>query len=140
MSEDVIIEEMEAESSVSGEQRNLLTHPRAKSRSWQFFGFRTDSDGMILDKKKVFCRLCSTSLPYYGNTTNLEYHIKKFHPDHVKDIEDSAGKEKDTADTGKAKKQLTLQGSLNKVKPYPKSSKRHHKLVNAVGGFICFGL
>ena len=121
LSEDVIIEETEAESSVSGEQRNLLTHPRAKSKCWQFFGFRTDSDGTILDKKKVFCRLCSTSLPYCGNTTNLAYHI-------------------DIADTAKAKKKLTLQGSLYKVKPYPKSSQRHHKLVNAVGEFICFGL
>jgi len=37
-------------------------------------------------------------------------------------------------------KQLSLPGSVTKLKPYPKSSQRYQKLVNAVGEFICHGL
>ena len=36
--EDIIIEEAEAESSLSEEQQNILTHPKEKSKCWRFFG------------------------------------------------------------------------------------------------------
>ena len=73
----------------------MLTHPRAKSKCWRFFGFRTDDNGKIAEKKQVHCRLCSVSLSYSGNTTNLAYHIRKHHPEHLKDIEESGTKRKD---------------------------------------------
>ena len=59
----------------------------------------------------------------------------------MKDIEESGIKQKDnseTSDTGS--KQLSLQATLNKVKPYLKDSHRHQILINAVGEFICYGL
>jgi len=59
--EDITIEEAEAESSLSEEQQDLLTHPKGKSKCWWFFGFHTDSDGMMVDKNKTLCQLCSTS-------------------------------------------------------------------------------
>ena len=70
-----ITEEAETEFTVSSEQPNLLAHPKVKSKCWQFFGFRTESDGTIVDTEKIVCKLCSTTLSYHGNTTNLAYHI-----------------------------------------------------------------
>ena len=73
----------------------------------------------------------------------MKYHIQKHHPEHLKDIEESVTKEKNTdcSETSKSGfKQLSLQATLNKVEPYPKDSQRHQMLVNAVGEFICYGL
>lgn len=83
--------------------------------------------------------MCSTSIPYSGNTTNLSYHVRKYHPVHVKHIEDSVAKGRcECSEPGL--KQLSLQAILNKVKTYPKDSQRHQFLVDAVGKFICYGL
>ena len=125
------------------QQQNLLSHPRGKSKSWRFFGFRVDDDGKITDMKQILCRLCSAGLSYSGNTTNMKYHIQKHHPEHLKDIDESS-KERDTdhdaASSGSGFKQLPLQAALNKVKPYSKDSQRYKTMVNAVGEFICYGL
>ena len=118
----------------------MLTHPRAKSKCWRFFGFCIDDNGKIAEKKQVHCRLCSITLSYSRNTTNLAYHIQKHHPEHLKDrrIWNKQKDDSETSDTGL--KQLSLQATLNKVKPYPKDSHRHQIPVNAVGEFICYGL
>ena len=70
-------------------------------------------------------------------------HIKKFHLDHIKDIEESSRGTGNRAKTSIAKsglRQLSFQGSLNKVKSYPKNSPRYRTLLRAVVEFICFGL
>ena len=105
----------------SSEQQNLSTHPRAKNKCGWFlvFALMTMKNGKIAEKKQVHCRLCST-LSYSRDTMNLAYHIWKHHPDHLKDIEECS-------DTGL--KELPLQATLNKVKPYPKDSHRHQILV-----------
>ena len=93
--EKLLSEEVEVDctsGSDSSEQQQLLTHPRAKSKCWRFFGFRTDDNGKIAEKKQLHCRLCSITLSYSGNTTNLAYHIQKHHPEHLKDIEESGTK------------------------------------------------
>ena len=142
-SEDLITKKSEVTCTGSGQQKNLLGHPRGKSKCWRFFRFRTDDDGKIIDKNQVLCWLCPASLSYSGNTTNIKYHIQKHHPEHSKDIDESVTKEKNTdcSETSESGfKQLSLQATLNKVKPYPKDSQRHQMLVNAVGEFICYGL
>ena len=59
----------------------------------------------------------------------------------MEDIEESGTKEKDSSETsGTSLKQLSLQSTLNKVKPYWKDGHRHQVLVNAVGEFICYRL
>ena len=83
----------------SSAQQHLLTHPRAKSKCWRFFGFHTDDNGKIAEKKIVHCRLCSITLSYSGNTTNLAYHIWKHHHKHLKDIKESETKWKDDSET-----------------------------------------
>ena len=143
--ENLLAEETEVDctpGSDSSEQQHLLTHPRAKSNCWGFFGFCIDENGKIAEKKQVHCRLCSIILLYSRNTTNLVYHIRKHHPKHLKNIKESGTKQKDdseTSDTGL--KQLSLQASLNKVMPYLKDPHRHQILVNAaVREFIYYGL
>ena len=105
------------------------------------FWFLHYDNGKIAEKKQVHSRLCSITLSYSGNTTNLAYHTKIHHPKHLKDIKESGTKQKDdseTSDTGI--KQLLLQATINNVKPYPKDSHRYQILVNVGGEFICYGL
>ena len=53
--------------------------PSGKSKVWQYFGFKTDEKGTILNKKEVLCQKCEQRLPYSGNTTNLTHHLKYCH-------------------------------------------------------------
>lgn len=55
--------------------------PHARSEVWSYFGFIADDDGEIHDKKKTICKICTTTLCYSGNTTNLFTHLKAMHPD-----------------------------------------------------------
>lgn len=59
----------------------LVAHPRAKSKVWKYFGFDTNSEGCILQWKKIYCRICMAQIAYSGNTSNLSYHLEKNHPD-----------------------------------------------------------
>jgi len=57
----------------------LIALPSGKSKVWQHFGFKVDSQEKIINKKEVVCRKCEQLLPYSGNTTNLTYHLKQYH-------------------------------------------------------------
>ncbi|KAM6892681.1 polyprenol dehydrogenase isoform 1-T1 [Lycodopsis pacificus] len=58
----------------------LVSHPRAKSKVWKYFGFDTDANGFILHWKRIYCRVCMSQIAYSGNTSNLMYHLEKNHP------------------------------------------------------------
>jgi hypothetical protein len=47
----------------------------ARSEVWKHFGFKVDLNGVILNKKEVFCRNCSNAIKFNGNTTNLNSHL-----------------------------------------------------------------
>ncbi len=60
----------------------LLPLEGSKSAGWSNFGFPAQGGRIILEKKnrkKVYCKLCSTSIKYSGNTTNLHFHLKEHH-------------------------------------------------------------
>lgn len=59
---------------------NLVTHPRAKSKVWKYFGFDTDANGCILHWKRIYCCICMNQMVYSGNTSNFSYHLEKNHP------------------------------------------------------------
>ena len=61
----------------------LVSLPNAKSKAWEYFGFPGDSKGKIIDKKKVYCKLCkpTVAISYSTNTSNLMYHLLKRHPE-----------------------------------------------------------
>uniref|UniRef100_A0A087Y3Q6 Uncharacterized protein n=1 Tax=Poecilia formosa TaxID=48698 RepID=A0A087Y3Q6_POEFO len=53
-----------------------------KADVWAYFGFKKkDSD--FMDKTLAVCKLCHTSVKNSGNTTNLQAHLKRHHPDKV---------------------------------------------------------
>ena len=58
---------------------NLIPLPSGKSKVWRYFGFRTDGTGTILNRREVVCKVCSRTLPYSGNMTNLIHHLKHSH-------------------------------------------------------------
>ena len=53
---------------------------KAKSDVWESFGlYKREGGSGDLDKTKVICRQCRTELKYQGNTTNLKYHLSRYH-------------------------------------------------------------
>ena len=56
----------------------LVAFPTGKSKVWQHFGFKVDSQEKIVNKK-VVCRKCEKLLTYSENTTNLTLHLKQYH-------------------------------------------------------------
>lgn len=40
----------------------LVPLPGARSEIWKSFGFKINDSGIIIDKKKVFCRACKSSI------------------------------------------------------------------------------
>ena len=89
-------EELEGgrEAGVSEESGEVTYNPskilsrEPKSFCWQFYVFKQAED-KTLDTTKVFCKVCSKSVPYSGGTTNLRAHIKN---DHLKEYVKATGK------------------------------------------------
>ncbi|XP_065891713.1 E3 SUMO-protein ligase ZBED1-like [Dysidea avara] len=51
-----------------------------------------DSDGMVVDKKKIACRLCRVIIAYSGNTSNMTYHLERLHISEFKKYLEKTGK------------------------------------------------
>ena len=58
---------------------NLVPLFGGKSKVWTDFGFRIDKKGEIVNKKEVICHVCKSDLLYSGSTTNMMYHIHRYH-------------------------------------------------------------
>ena len=63
-------------------QHDLLLLEGATSSVWKFFGF-PGKDGKFFEadkkRKRVYCKLCSRSYSYVGNTTNMWQHLEECH-------------------------------------------------------------
>lgn len=68
----------------------LVALPSTKSKVWTHYGFPANSSGKIVDKKKVYCKLCDPPLPipYSTNTSNLMYHLQQQHLEEHKKVAD----------------------------------------------------
>ena len=114
----------------------LVSKANAKSKLWTHFGFPADSDGTVIDPKKIICKLCKENIPYSGNTTNLGYHMQKCH---IADYEELMKEDKDEPESTLTRKepvQLTIDGALARTMPYSASSGRHKELLDATATFI----
>ena len=69
-----------AEGSAALEDK-LVPLPGAKSKLWDYFGFRVDSTGKICDQTKIVCKVCQKQIAYSRNTSNLDHHLRKEHKD-----------------------------------------------------------
>jgi len=54
-----------ADNGVDSSWEQLVALPNAKSKVWNYFGFPVDSSNMIIDKKKVYSKLCDLPFPKY---------------------------------------------------------------------------
>ena len=111
--------------------------PGAKSKVWKFFGFATNENGTIADKKRVNCTLCKKPIQFSGNTTNLSYHLQHNHPEQYDKIcteKQGAGK----VSKGKTViNQSTLTACSTRQTPYKRSSQRYLTCEDALVEFIC---
>ena len=62
-------------------EHNIQPVPSALKASMWHFGFHDVEGEKDLDKNHTICKLCLTKLKYFGNTTNMRNHIKRFHPE-----------------------------------------------------------
>ena len=122
---------------------HLVTRKKAKSKVWTYFGFPADVNDDIIDEKKIVCRLCKEIHPYLGNTTNLVYHMQKYHPaEHEelmkddKDCDESESTHSSMPATRKEPIQLTIDGALARSTPYSATSAKHKELVDATANFM----
>ena len=114
----------------------LVSLPNTKSKAWEYFGFPGDSKGKIIDKKKVYCKLCepAVAISYSTNTSNLTYHLLKRHPEEHRKVTEVKDREH------RGLQQATLQEAIASAVLYAKDSKRARQLVGATADFICQGL
>ena len=116
----------------SMEEEKLVPLRGAKSKLWDYFGFRVDSSGKIIDNTKILCKVCRKEISYSRNTSNLDYHLTK---EHVELKSQMVGK--NAAIQPLSKTQPTLDMTLNRTIPYPKTHARYRELVSATADFIC---
>ena len=86
----------------------IIAHPHAKSFVWQHFGFVPIGDSDTPDRRRVLCRLCLRELPYCGNTTNLQYHLQRYHRD-------------------------VMPAGMRELRPSPRTARRASRLPEPIG-------
>ena len=60
--------------------KQYKTHPGSKSKIWKYFGFLSDSDGIVkVTLDEAICELCNERIKCLNNTTNLLTHLKQHH-------------------------------------------------------------
>ena len=126
---------------MSVEFEQLVDKRKAKSDVWKHFGFPADAHGVIMDEKKIVCRLCKTVIAYSGNTSNLTYHLQRTHPRELKELcKDSEVDKACPSSSTVVTKQLTFPGTIVRATPFPRDGTKHKQLVDAVADFLCLGL
>lgn len=128
-------------------EHQLVSHPRAKSKVWKYFGFDMEEDEV---GKRAHCRLCLAQIGYSGNTTNLYAHLQRHHPDAFLEFE------KSSADSPQQLQQLQnplappqgcARQNQNPLAPpqtctrqNSQENRRQAEVSSAVLGFLCEGL
>ncbi|XP_069493125.1 E3 SUMO-protein ligase ZBED1 [Ambystoma mexicanum] len=126
--------------------RNLVSHPRAKSKVWKYFGFDTNGEGCILQWKKIYCRICMSQIAYSGNTSNLSYHLEKNHPDEFCEFVKSNTEQMREAFAAAFLKlkpessRQVFQDTLIMKTNHCNESKKQQEITSAVTSLICEGL
>ena len=54
--------------------------PGSKSTIWEYFSYKQDGDGKLIEDDEIFCNICHHSVSAKsGNTANLMSHLKNSH-------------------------------------------------------------
>ena len=110
----------------------LVALPAGKSKVWQHFGFKVDSQEKIINKKEVICRKCEKLLPYSGNTTNLTHHLKQYHEEEYSLLLKTA---KSSPCKSSKKEQPKIEYFTKSL--YPRSSQRFKSCKDALVEYLC---
>ena len=116
-------------------ENELLPLEGSTSLVWKYFGF-PGKDGKIFesDKKKrtkVYCKLCSRSYSYVGNTTNMWQHLEDNHANEFREAKTSGsdGKKKEN-------QQMKIAEAFQSSQQLSHSSVRWKTLTDSVCYFI----
>lgn len=122
------IEEVEVEP-------QLVSHPRAKSKVWKYFGFDMEEDEV---GKRAHCRLCLAQIGYSGNTTNLYAHLQRHHPDAFMEFEKGNADSPNQQQPSSTQQQVAPPGGC--ARQNSQEARRQVEVASAVLGFLCEGL
>lgn len=60
----------------------LYRPAKRKSEVWEFFGYRKDATGRLVEDRHPICKTCGRRIAAKGgNTTNLMSHLRDRHPE-----------------------------------------------------------
>ena len=95
------------------------------------FGLKKDSSQ---DCEQVICRFCQNLVITRGsNTSNLFSHLRNHHPkEHTDASKAKSSKGKQQMNDNDQLKQITLQESVERTKPLPKTSRRWQEITDSV--------
>ncbi|KAK2720657.1 E3 SUMO-protein ligase ZBED1-like [Artemia franciscana] len=57
----------------------IIENSSAKSAVWNHFGWAAHGDSDEPNRRRAVCRLCYSEVLYSGNTTNLQFHLRRHH-------------------------------------------------------------
>ena len=115
----------------------LVSKPNTTSPVWKYFALECDEQGHFKSKDTIICRLCSSEvIAKGGNTSNLQSHLRVYHPSHYAELPKKVQGEKDKISKRIDKSQPTITNTLEKLKKYDHSSKKWKELTDSVTYFL----
>jgi len=109
----------------------LVSKPNTTSPVWKYFALECDEQGHFKSKDTIICRLCSSEvIAKGGNTSNLQSHLRVYHPSHYAELPKKVQGEKSKPID---KSQPTITNALEK---YDRSSKKWKELTDSVTYFL----
>ena len=113
-----------------------MPKPGSKSTIWEYFGYKQDGDGKLIEDDGIFCNICHRSVSAKsGNTSNLMSHLKNNHKSVHAQLK-TAKTSSSTAAKQPSSKQHSIETSFGLVQPYQCQSKKWKELTDAITHFI----
>lgn len=117
---------------MSSVSEDLVAKKKSFSCVWNYFGFKKNEDGSLIDETAPICRLCNSKISAKaGNTSNLFSHLKHKHSQQYAELKDvDKTQEKSLSRSGSS--QPTVKQSFEASQPYARSSKRWEQLTDSI--------
>ena len=113
-----------------------MPKPGSKSTIWEYFSYKQDGDGNLIEDDRIFCNICHCSASAKSeNTSNLMSHLTNSHKSVHAQLK-TAKTSSSTAAKQPPPKQRSIETSFGIVQPYQRQSKKWKELTDTITHFI----
>ena len=110
--------------------------PGSKSTIWEYFTYKQDGNGNLIEDDGIFCNICHRSVSAKsGNTSDLMSHLTNNHKSVHAQLK-TAKTSSSTAAKQSPPKQRSIEISFGIVQPYQRQSKKWKELTDTITHFI----